>query len=321
MRRTHPRARHSALQAALLTTLHALLITACAHTTQPHPDHTPPPNHTHTHTTLFGAFTHGGLWHGTEPILQLERDLGRTLDVVHWFTNWENPFFPHMAHDVITDARAPLVSWQPHRQELSSIARGKHDPYVRAWARDVSSVPALVYIRLFPEMNGDWVPWSGDPESFRAAWRHVVTLFAEEGATNARFVFSPNVTDEPRTEANRMEHYYPGDDVVDLFGLSGYNWGSSRPHVGWRSFEGIFRDAHDRLEHLAPHEIWLTEIASSEEGGNKAAWIHDAGRALRDGALPRVTAVIWFDEHKESDWRIRSTPESLHAIREALLPH
>jgi hypothetical protein len=264
---------------------------------------------------LFGAFTYGGVWHGMESVLLLEADLGRRLDVVHWFTNWENAFFPAMARDVLAGDRLPLISWQPERQSVAAIAAGEHDAYVRAWARDVARAPGLVYVRPFPEMNGDWVPWNGDPATFRAAWRHVAALFAEEGADNVRWVFSPNVTDEPRTEANRMELYYPGDDVVDLFGLSGYNWGTTRPHIGWRSFETIFERAYERVTALADKDVWLAEIASSEEGGDKSEWVRDM---FASTAFPAVRAIVWFDEDKEADWRLRSRAEVIEAFREAL---
>jgi mannan endo-1,4-beta-mannosidase len=265
--------------------------------------------------TLFGAFTYGGVWHGMEPVLALEAELGRSLDIVHWFTNWDNDFHPEMAASVTVGGRVPLISWQPMRQSIADIAAGRHDDYIRSWASGVATATDLVYIRLFPEMNGDWVPWNGDPTAFRAAWRRVAALFAEEGAHNVRWVFSPNVTDEPRTHANRMEHYYPGPDVVDVFGLSGYNWGTVRPHIGWRSFEQVFRIPYGRLLDLGEQPIWLTEIASAERGGSKAAWIEAMFRAVGSAAFGRIEAIVWFNEEKETDWRVESSPASLAAFR------
>jgi hypothetical protein len=304
-RRHVHRTRHALWCLALLTSL-----TACSAQEAAVMASTRPP--TVAERSLFGAFTYGGVWHGMEPVLRLEADLGRRLDVVHWFTNWDNAYYPGMVQEVAQGGRVPLISWQPMRQGLAAIAAGEHDGYVREWARGVATAPGLVYVRPFPEMNGDWVPWNGDPAAFRAAWRRIAELFADEGTDNVRWVFGPNVTDEPRTEANRLEHYYPGHDVVDLFALSGYNWGDTKPDIGWRSFEEIFRSGYDRLTALGDQDVWLAEIASAEEGGDKSAWIREM---LGSVAFPRIGAIVWFNEEKEADWRLESSPEALQAFR------
>ncbi|HET8986352.1 MAG TPA: glycosyl hydrolase [Trueperaceae bacterium] len=250
---------------------------------------------------MLGAFTYGGIWRGIEPVLRLEADLGRRLDVVHWFTNWSQPYFPEMVAMASAAGRKALISWQPHDQSIADIARGLYDDYIWAWADGVRESSVIVYLRPFPEMNGDWVPWNGEPELFRAAWRRMAAIFDLAGADNVRWVFSPNVTDSPRTEENRFEHYYPGADVVDVLALDGYNWGTTRAWTAWRSFEDVFSEGYDRIAALGDQGIWFAEMASSPDGGDKAAWVSDM---LASTAFPRVEALIWFDEHKEADWRM-----------------
>jgi len=264
---------------------------------------------------LLGAYAPAGVWNGLAPLRALEARVGRRFDVAHWFTSWDFGFDPIPVHDVLMTGRIPLISWQPTNHPVSAIAAGDHDDYVRSWARGVADAPGLVYIRPFPEMNGEWVSWNGDPATFRRAWRHVASIFAAEGASNVRWVFGPNVTDEPRSEANRMEHYYPGHDVVDVLALSGFNWGATRPSIGWRSFEQIFERGYARLTELGPQPVWLAEIASSDEGGDKAAWVRNM---FASTAFPRLQAIIWFDEDKEADWRVASAPDVVAAFREAL---
>jgi mannan endo-1,4-beta-mannosidase len=263
----------------------------------------------------FGAFTYGGVWHGMEPVLLLEADLGRRLDVVHWFMNWDHAFEPSMVASVAAGGRVPLISWQPMRQDLADIAAGRYDDYLRSWALGVRASPGLIYLRPFPEMNGDWVPWNGDPQALRTAWARMTEVFAAEGVANVRWVWSPNVTDWPRSEANRMELYYPGDEHVDVLGLSGYNWGETRPDIGWRSFETVFAAGYDRVTALGPQPLWLAEMASTDVGGDKAAWVRDM---FASRAFPRIAALIWFDERKEADWRLRSAPEVVRAFQQAL---
>lgn len=300
---------------ALWPTLAITLITACASldTMVANAEADPVPLADH---VAFGAFTYGGVWRGMEPVVQLEADLGRRLDVVHWFMNWDHEYDPSMAAAVAAGGRAPLISWQPMRQDVGDIAAGVHDEVLQSWARGVrAAAPGLVYLRPFPEMNGEWVPWNGDPDALRAAWRRMTAVFEDEGADNVRWVWSPNVTDQPRTEANRMENYYPGDDQVDVLGMSGYNWGETRAYIGWRSFETVFATGYERITALGPQPLWLTELASSDEGGDKAAWVREM---FASTAFPRIAALIWFDEHKEADWRLRSSPEVVQAFQESL---
>lgn len=261
---------------------------------------------------MLGAFTYGGIWRGIEPVLQLEADLGRRLDVVHWFTNWSQPYFPEMVVMASAAGRKPLISWQPHEQSIADIAAGVYDDYIWSWADGVRESGVIVYLRPFPEMNGDWVPWNGQPALFKAAWRRMAAIFDLAGAGNVRWVFSPNVTDSPRTADNRLELYYPGPDVVDVLALDGYNWGTTRPWTVWRSFEEVFREGYDRVAALGDQGIWFAEMASSPEGGDKAAWVSDM---LASTAFPRVEALIWFDEHKEADWRMVADDDVALAFR------
>lgn len=263
----------------------------------------------------FGAFTYGGVWQGMEPIARLEATLGRRLEIVHWFMNWDHAYDPRLVDPVLASGAAPLISWQPHRQDVRDIAGGAYDAYLRSWAEGVAAAPGVVYLRPFPEMNGDWVPWNGDPEGLVAAWTRMAEVFEAAGAHNVRWVWAPNVTDEPRTDANRMERYYPGPEHVDVLALSGYNWGETRPYIGWRSFETIFETGYARLEALGDQPVWLAEIASSDEGGDKAAWVRDM---FSSTAFPQLEAIVWFDEDKEADWRLAADPVVLAAVQDAL---
>lgn len=318
------RVRRSSLSRLLLASLFVLLGTACAN-----PDS--PPSEAYeegegvviedsgvplAQRVLIGAFTYGGVWQGMAPVLDLEAELGRRLDIVHWFTNWNNEAHPEMVVTAAAAGRRPLISWQPHHVDVRDIAAGRHDEYVRGWARDLASTGVAVYLRPFPEMNGDWVTWNGDPEGLVLAWRRMVELFREEGAHNVLWVFSPNVTDEPRVASNRMELYYPGDEYVDVLALDGYNWGTTRPWTAWRPFEEVFASGYARVTALGPQPVWFAELASSTDGGDKASWVQSM---LDSTAFPRLEAIVWFDERKEADWRMVADPRVADAFRAGLM--
>lgn len=262
---------------------------------------------------LLGAFVPSGVWSDLAELKELESMVGGEFDVGHWYTSWDHPYDPVPVNDLLEHGRIPLVSWQSQGREVADIAAGRYDDYVREWARQAASAPGTLYVRPFPEMNGDWVPWHGDPDNLRLAWRRLVELFREEGAHNVRWVFSPNVTDEPRTAENRMENYYPGREYVDVLALDGYNWGDTRPYIGWRTFEEVFASGYGRVAALGPQPVWIAEVASTEHGGDKAAWIRDMLSSTRFG---RLEAIIWFNENKETDWRIESSLASAEAFRQ-----
>src|SRR5205823_6909101 len=99
--------------------------------------------------------------------------------------------------------------------------------------------------------------------SYIAMWRHVHDVFVEEGATNVRWVWSPNV-DYPG--ATPFEAMYPGDDYVDWVALDGYNWGGSNGYTPWRSFTGVFGASYFRLARLTTKPLMIAEVGCVEVG-------------------------------------------------------
>ncbi len=264
---------------------------------------------------LIGAYTHGGVWNGMESFHQLEAAVGRKMDIVHWYSNWNNEFEVKLVIAATHAGQLPMISWQSNQQPLENIIAGHYDDYIRRWAIATKDYGNPVYLRPFPEMNGYWTSWYGQPDKLVLAWKHIVDIFRAEGAHNVKWVWSPNVTDDPTTLANRMELYYPGTEYVDVLALDGYNWGNLRSYTAWESFESLFAEAITRLEALGPQPVWVAEVASTEHGGDKAAWVREM---FASTAFPRLEAVVWFNENKETDWRVNSSDAVLQAFRDSL---
>ncbi len=265
-------------------------------------------------SAMFGAYIKGAAWNKTL-LFELEQAVDHEFKIIHWFTSWDAPFETTLVERVLSLGRIPMITWQSRNQSVTDIAAGVHDTYIRTWARAVKGVSGEVYLRPFPEMNGNWTPWHGNPEALVAAWRRVVNIFREEGATNAKWVWAPNVRDEPATENNRMELYYPGTNYVDILALDGYNWGTTRSYTLWKEFDVIFGDAYARVSKLGQQPVWVAEVASTEHGGDKAEWVKNM---LASTSFPRVEALVWFNENKETDWRIESSSDSLSAFKQGL---
>jgi hypothetical protein len=213
-----------------------------------------------------------------------------------------------------------MITWEPWdpaagsnqpQYALSRIANGDFDAYIKTWAVALRLLGRTVYLRPMHEMNGNWYPWSGttngnSPALYVAAWRRMHDIFAANDATNVRWVWAPNNVDVPGTAENRMEAYYPGAGYVDVLGVDGYNWGSTAPeHAGWQTFSQVFSSAYGRLSALGSQPVWITEVGAAPEGGSKPAWVRDMFAKAK--TMPRLEAIVWFNENKERDWR--ATPD------------
>jgi len=62
----------------------------------------------------------------------------------------------------------------------------------------------------------------------------------------------------------------------------------------------------------------VAETASAEQGGSKANWITDAYSTQILGNFEKIKAIIWFNENKETDWRIESSPTAQNAFATAI---
>jgi len=219
----------------------------------------------------------------------------------------------------------PMDAERPYDQPdfaLKNIIAGRYDDYVRSFARELSSFPRTIFLRVMHEMNGNWYPWCGTVNGnsqgdFIAAWNHIRDLVNGEAPIRIQWVWSPYARSYPLAPQNRMECYFPGDELIDWVAIDGYNWGHDREWASWQSFEEIFSDAYNTLIALSRCPIMIGEIASTGTGGNKALWITDALRGIHT-KFPRIQALIWFDVRKECDWRITSSLESLEAFRSGI---
>jgi hypothetical protein len=261
------------------------------------------------------------------------RKTGRRPAIISYWQEWGGawPRFDATANSRIRALGAtPLISWDPWRGRvedpryaLRTIIGGRHDRYIRRWARAAAQWGHTVYVRFASEMNGHWSPWSrwhngNKPRHYIRAWRHVVKLFRDRGATNVKWVWAPNEVGPDSTPLARL---YPGNSWVDWVGFSGYNFGNSWGWAEWRSMIGLYRPTVRALRAIAPGKpILVAETGSTWQGGNKARWIREGFRQL-PVKLPQIRAVVWFNyrmktaPRRYADWRVEQTRTTLSAYR------
>ncbi|MGI8730622.1 MAG: hypothetical protein ACR2LK_11650 [Solirubrobacteraceae bacterium] len=96
-------------------------------------------------------------------------------------------------------------------EKVARSPRARYDLYVRRWGRDARRFGKSMLVRFMQ----DWYPWAANakgnsPAQFKAAWRRVHDIFADEGATNVGWVFSvDSLTEGTPTSRRALDHYYP----------------------------------------------------------------------------------------------------------------
>jgi hypothetical protein len=273
---------------------------------------------------------------------KLEGMLGKSMSLIHFMAPFSHCSssgcshyrFPAKEMQTIRKHGAiPFFSWSsqsiPSRLhepdfELSDVIGGRYDNFIRHWAKEARRWGHPFFLRFDWEMNGDWFPWAegvngNRPGEYVAAWRHVHDIFTEVGATNATWVWCPNV--DLGDNLRGLASLYPGDAYVDWTGLDGYNSGTNPGRDDhWRSFDELYsRTYRELVEKIAPGKpIAIGEIGSSERGGSKAHWIREMLRAL-PARYPQIHALVWLDKFEgRLDWPIETSRSAVAAFRVGL---
>jgi hypothetical protein len=296
-------------------------------------------------TSIYWGATVAGWPDKTQALDAFETTVRKRMSIVHWGEPWLADGKPQGFQKAYFDrtrlrGSIPLLDWgswdtccdqdQPEFQ-LSAIVNGAFDGYLIQWASDAALWGHPFFLRFDPEMNGWWYPWNEQANSnkkgdFVRAWQHVHDIFVQQGATNATWVWCPNIVGVYSTP---MPGLYPGDDYVDWTCIDGYNWGTDYDNA-WQTFTQVFtgtpsyggRNSYQELLALAPSKpIMIGETASSEHGGSKADWIRDMLGEQLPGNFPQIKAIVWFDGDGGDStltWPIDSSEEALGAFGEMI---
>ena len=272
---------------------------------------------------------------------KFEAEAGKSASLVHFFQPFADcepecsfyPFPTEPVESIRAHGSIPVLSWSsqsiPSSLEapdfqLGDVIEGRYDDFIREFAEEARDWGHPFFLRFNWEMNGNWFSWAegvngNSAGQYVAAWRHVHDIFTAVGATNASWVWCPFV--DPGGSLTDLSSLYPGDDYVDWTGLDGYNWGTNPAAPrGWRSFDQLFADSYEEItQNVAPSKpLMISEIGSSEQGGDKGAWIRDA-LARIPLAYPQVRALLWFDKFDDGmDWPIESSATAGSAFAEGI---
>ncbi len=192
------------------------------------------------------------------------------------------------------------TTWQTNGNMVYDVLQGKYDNFLNRYARAVANFGHPVLFRLGNEMNGDWCPYSAyntsrDTLVFKEFYKYIFEIFKKNGVKNAIWVWNPNGQSFPNYKWNEEIMYYPGDEYVDVVGLTAYNTGTYYHKYGerWQTFDELYRPIYDRYSAFLNQPFMITEFSCASMGGDKNAWIQNMFTAMKN--YPRIRAAVWWD--------------------------
>jgi hypothetical protein len=275
-----------------------------------------------------------GAWNGsgwdTKAVETFKTRYGTYPAITMWYQSWGGNDFPGWGESGNVDwgmygrlGILPQVAWMPqigtgwpgHSQSeftCSLIAGGAFDAFITAWATSAKAIGLPFLLRFAFEMNGDWTSWgcqagnqNGNvPADYVAMWKHVWGIFQGVGATNVKWIWSPNVDFHG---AAPLAACYPGDAWVDYVALDGYNRGSNPGHT-WQTFAEVFEPSLVQIRAFTSKPFLVGEMGCVEQGGDKAAWLEDAFTVQADRL--NIGAMVYFDAATDYAYDLNTSPAS-----------
>jgi hypothetical protein len=111
----------------------------------------------------------------------------------------------------------------------------RYDSRIRDLALVLHDLGGPAFVRIGGEFSGEWSDYHA--YEYPKAYRKIVQIFREEGADNCAFVwcYEPSCPDDFDVQDTRGPRWFPGDDVIDWFGLDIFETSEFAPGSGARS--------------------------------------------------------------------------------------
>jgi len=229
--------------------------------------------------------------------------------IEHLFLPWEDVDLSTLAlADDYAQARGRTLlisvepwSWSPawrqtSQELLDSILNGSRDKNMAAVCSAAAALKSPIIIRWGQEMDEtdnqfSWSHWRG--VDYVAAYRRMVGVCRTHLKT-ARYMWSPKGNDG-------LEAFYPGDDIVDVIGLSVF---------GLQQYDRD-KTGHDQTfsERLAPgyahvagygKPIMVAELGYEGDDSYVRNWAESVTKRYPE--FPALSAVIYFNDREVYQW-------------------
>jgi hypothetical protein len=233
-------------------------------------------------------------------------------DVLMYYSGWFEPFQASFAQKAASEGAVPLVQLDPMGPKkqgpisLAAIAAGKYDPYLSSYAVAVKAYKHPVIMSFAHEMNGFWYAWGtqghASPQTYVAAWRHVVKIFRALGARNVTWMWTINIINDAhgsKTPIPSPGPWWPGSSYVDWVGIDGYYLKPT-----WQ-FAPLFGPTITAVRELTTDPILIAETGASPPA-NKPAKIANVFAGVQHYGL---LGMVWFNSVNSHgvDFRVDSS--------------
>jgi hypothetical protein len=208
------------------------------------------------------------------------------------YLNYGRPFPTRWIAALRQRGAAAQIAFEP-----SSVRVVRDDAYLRGFARECAESHTPIFLRFASEMNGNWTPYSSDPEAYKDMFRLVAKVM-HGLAPNVAMVWCP--ADIPE---DRIPNYYPGKDAVDWVGVNFYsvlyNDGDQSRAAEWKHPTDQIRYVYNTYSKVHPimigewaasHRSVVDDVPRPDFAINKIGQFYGAIPRL----FPRVKAVHWL---------------------------
>lgn len=250
------------------------------------------------------------------PITTFARTVQKQPNLVGYYSGWAQPFASSFALKLHSHHMIPYVQIDPTYASVSAIAAGTYDSYLRTYADSVRSYAHSVVIGFGHEMNAPWYSWgygNVKPGTFVAAWRHIVTLFKQEGAENVTWLWTINQNSKG---TGPIASWWPGRAYVTWVGIDGYYFGPTD------TFNSVFGRTIKQVRTFTKKPVLLSETAVGP-AANRYAKIGDLFNGITES---NALGLVWFDFPHDrgtynQDWRIEGNTPAVNAFSLGVSTH
>ena len=174
-----------------------------------------------------------------------------------------------------------------------AILDGSQDADLKFFAEGAAKYSGQIILALNEEVNGNANIWSGTvkdntPAKAIAAFQHEENII-KPIAPNVKFAYSVSRRSVPDSAANSLTSYYPGDNFVDIVGVSGTN-------LGTETWDQVFSSALQTLSQY--HKpLWILSEATVQ---NKAQFVEDTFAGAKKY---HIAGFLYFNQNGgDGDW-------------------
>ena len=235
---------------------------------------------------------------------------GRKPNLTVYYSGWGTPFRARFATTAARAGATVLVHMEPWHHSMAAIAAGESDRYLYRFAAAVRRYGGRVILSFAPEADGSWYPWGwrhADPARWVAAWRHVVTVFRNAGATKVTWLWT--MSGDSGT-AGRVRLWWPGARYVNWIGVDGYYVSPAD------TFGSVIGNTVENIRRFTSKPVLVSEVGIGRRAG-QAAKIPGLFAGIRRDHL---LGLIYFDANQHlglyhQEWRLDGHPAAVAAFR------